>query len=191
MDRVEHMDIRQIVLTAKPAVGAFLSIAPALGIVTGLVLRADELDADGDRLDAATIEKACYSWAENGGPGRKVLAEHDGKPLADVRFTQWGVAPATSPMTIYKAAGVTIPAGSWFAQLEVGAATLAKITSGKLNGFSVEGAAVIKRLDDDEEFEIDAGDLARAIVRGVVDGMGVRPATGEGGSRARRMFSRA
>ena len=176
--RVQHIDVGQIVLASRPAVGPFLAINTAANLVTGCLLRADRKDEDGDKIDAATIEKAAYRWAEAGGPSRPVLAEHDGPRLRDVLIVQWGVAPAESPLVIYGTAGAAIPPGAWFAQLQCGPATMARIQKGELTGFSVEGTAVVKSLSDDEEFEIDVTDLAYAVVAGIRQGLGLRLVAG-------------
>jgi hypothetical protein len=177
--KIHRIDVAQVVLTAKPSVGKFLAINTADNLVTGCLLRSDQKDADGDRLTAAVIEKAEYDWAEAGGPRRPILLEHGGRPLRDgTVMTQWGLSPADAPLTIFGTAGTPIPPGAFFAQLQCGPVTLARIVKGELTGFSVEGTAVVKSLSDDEEFEIDATDLAYAVVAGIRQGLGLRPVTG-------------
>ena len=193
--RVEKITVGQIVLTANPAVGNWLNVNQQDGLVTGLLARADCADKDGDRLTAAVIEKAAYAFAEAGGPSRPILAEHDGPRLPDVSIVQWGVAE--SAMSIFGSGGAVIPAGAWFAQIQCGPATMARIAKGEARGFSIEGHALVKRLDD--EIEVNVNDLAVAIIGGIRQAMCARSSSSEHGRKPAgdggrvgggRMFSR-
>jgi hypothetical protein len=179
MERIEKMIIDQIVMTKTPAVGDWINVDPASGLVTGLVLRSDQADADGDRIAPAVIEKSEWAWAAAGGPRKPVLQEHNGPPLRDVNIIQFGMT-GESPLSIYGAGGVAAPAGSWFLQLECGPATMKKITEGQLRGLSCEGTAVAKRLGDGEEYEISAEEFALTIARGIIDGLGLLAGGGGG-----------
>ena len=196
MDKVASLNVRRLALVKAPAVGNFLRIDHAQRRVVGLVLRSDKPDLDGDKLSAEVVQDSQKKWAVGGGCGKGIEDEHGGPLLKNSVFLQFGYSEA--PVRI---GGAEIPAGCWFAEVQVSPETMSRIEKGELRGFSVEGSALVRKRENDELFEVDVADLAGAIVGGIKQAMGVRhasssthrskPATcGFGRTGGGRMFSR-
>jgi hypothetical protein len=100
--------------------------------VWAVVLEPYEIDTQGDWLEPGEIAKAAHGWMER---YQRSGVNHTGEPKTDLRPVESYVAP-----TDFQLGDQPVRKGSWILGLHVkDAETWAKVESGELSGFSIQG----------------------------------------------------
>lgn len=103
-------------------------------IVYGIVYAPDEVDTDGDTIDADEIEKAAYDFMHEGRTGQ-IDSDHDGVPGKGFVAESWIIRPGDPLFT-----GET--PGAWAVGIKVtDAGTWQRLEKGELRGISMAGLA--------------------------------------------------
>lgn len=103
-------------------------------IVYGVVYAPDEVDTDGDTVEAAEIEKAAYDFMREGRTGQ-IDSDHDGVPGKGFVAESW-IVRAGDPLFIAETPG------AWAVGIKVtDADTWQRLEKGELRGISMAGLA--------------------------------------------------
>lgn len=109
--------------------------------ITGIVLRPDIVDAQGDIMDAKVIRDSAHNFLRNYNKTTKLGYMHkDFKPKFELAESY--IAPSELNFN-----GTTVPTGSWIMVLKVLDAKIwQSIKTGKLTGLSIGGKAKVQSL---------------------------------------------
>jgi site-specific DNA-adenine methylase len=108
--------------------------------VFGVVLVPDEVDAQGDIYDAATVRKAAHAFLEHFGGHMRIM--HAGKPLDGIKVLESYVSKVTESH-----GGEDFPVGTWFLATRAGPDEVwEQVKNGSLDGYSIGGTAVKEAL---------------------------------------------
>jgi len=108
-------------------------------IVTGIVLEPDEVDAQGDTIDAEAIERAAH----------KFLASYNRETQLGVLHTMFGeigveLVESWIAKTSFKLGDQKVTKGTWLMSNKINDDTLwKKVKKGEITGFSIQGVATV------------------------------------------------
>jgi predicted nucleotidyltransferase len=108
--------------------------------VFGVVLVPDEVDAQGDIYDAATVRSAAHAFLEHFGGSMRIM--HRGRPLDGIKVLESYVSKVAEVH-----GGEEFPVGTWFLATRAGPDEVwALVKEGSLDGYSIGGTALKEAL---------------------------------------------
>lgn len=112
-------------------------------LITGVVLRPEMVDAQGDIVSAQVIKAAAHQFLMDYNKRTQMGVQHKEFPPGIHLVESWITDEASNK------AATDIPAGSWMIKVFVdNPAVWAKVESGAIRGFSIGGMAKVKRLSN-------------------------------------------
>lgn len=110
--------------------------------MTGIVLEPDEVDSQGDTIDASEVRKAAHLFLRRYNEGTTLGLMHQEFEDIGIRVVESYIAPID-----FELGGQSVKKGSWVMTIHVISDDIwVRIKDGELTGFSIGGVAVIQDL---------------------------------------------
>jgi hypothetical protein len=107
--------------------------------VSGVVLKPEVVDAQGDIISADVIKQAAYAFLQNYNKSTKLGLQHSSFPKGKLALVESYVAPNGIVLGVK-----TVKQGSWIMTVKVlDAAVWKNVKDGKITGFSIGGRAKV------------------------------------------------